>query len=96
MNQTELRRQQLLEETRNLYSDKYKTAAIHPRYGSRYSEPDVSKKESKGTFGIRMILCILLFAMFLTMDYTNNTMFHISSSSVKDAIAKHWEMDDML
>lgn len=96
MNQIEKRRKQLLEETRNIYSDRNKTAAIHPRYGSIYSENYESEKDSKGTLGIRILLCILLFALFLSMDYTNNTMFNVSSSVIKDAIAENWEMDDIL
>lgn len=96
MDQIEKRRKRLLEETRNIYSDRNRPAAIHPRYGSIYSENYDYTKETKGTFGIRFVLCLLLFALFLTMDYTNNTMFNISSSEVKAVVSDNWEMDDVL
>lgn len=96
MNQVEKRRRQLLEETRNTYSDRNRTAAIHPRYGSIYSDNYEYEKETKGTFSIRLVLCLLLFALFLSMDYTSNTMFNVSSSAVKEAIAENWKVDDIL
>jgi len=96
MDQIEKRRKRLLEETRTIYSDKNRPAAIHPRYGSIYSENYDYQKDAKGTLGIRFVLCLLLFAFFLTMDYTNSTMFNVSSSEVKEIISEKWEMDDIL
>lgn len=96
MNQIEKRRKRLLEETRNIYSDVNKPAAIHSRYGSSYSDNLDYPKDSKGSFGVRFVFCLLLFALFLTMDYTNNKMFNVSSSEVKEIISENWEMDDIL
>ena len=96
MDQIERRRKRLLEETRNIYSDKNRPAAIHPRYGSIYSDEYNFSKDTNGTFGIRIVLCLLLFALFLTMDYTDNTMFNVSSAEIKEVISENWKVDDLL
>ena len=96
MDHIEERRKKLLEKTRNIYSDRNRPAAIHPRYGSIYSEEYYSPKDTNGSFGIRIVLCLLLFALFLTMDYTSNTMFNVSSEEIKAVISENWEVDDLL
>lgn len=70
MNQSEKRRMELLEQTRNLYSDRRTAPAVHPRYGAVYNKlyADQDGKSSPGTFGIRVFLCFMLFAAYVTMD----------------------------
>ena len=70
MNSSEKRRKQLLERTRNLYSDSRFLPAVHPRYRNLYGQLyGYEEKESTGgTLAIRMFVCLLLFAAFVTMD----------------------------
>lgn len=96
MNPIEERRKKLLKETRNIYSDSNKYTAIHPRYGSIYSEEYNEKQNIKGSLGVRIVLCLLLFALFLSIDYTQNEMFNVSSSEIKTVISQNWKVDDLL
>lgn len=94
MNDAERRRRELLEQTRSLYSDKRSIPAVHPRYGSAYhylygkSEEDINEDTKGGTFGIRLFLCALIFAAFLTVDKQKQEVFHMNSSDIADEITK--------
>ena len=71
MNESEKRRKQLLEETRSLYSDWRTPPAVHPRYRAAYGKlykREEDQEEMPGTFGLRALLCFLLFAAFVAMD----------------------------
>lgn len=68
MTETEKRRAKLLEHTRKIYSDRYTPPAVHPRFHSTYQslyQQDTKQDEEGGTFGIRMIMAILLFCLFI-------------------------------
>ncbi len=99
MNSAEKRRKQLLEETRRLYRDRRDLPAVHPRYGSAYSRlyEDEEDRYPAGTFGIRVFLCLLLFAAFVTMDRQKYEVFHMDSSQIVQEItadldvAEVWE-----
>ncbi len=74
MNSSEKRRKELLEQTRRRYRDSYDPPAVHPRYGAVYGHLYGRNEEEPvpaGTFGIRVFLCMLLFAAFVTMDKQN-------------------------
>lgn len=94
MNDAERRRQELLEQTRSLYSDKRTIPAVHPRYGGAYqylygkSEEDINGDTKGGTFGIRLFLCALIFAAFITADKQKQEVFHMSSSDIANEITK--------
>ena len=63
------RRKELLDRTRSLYGDR-EVPAIHPRYRAAYHkiyEEDRAEKSTE-TFGVRTVLCILLFMAFVLMD----------------------------
>lgn len=71
MNETELRRKRLLEETRRRYAETRIPPAVHPRYSSVYSNlyrGSVENERESGSFGIRLVLAIVLFAAFIAMD----------------------------
>ena len=54
MNDPERRRRQLLEETRERYSDRFVPPAVHPRYGSSYRKLYGEEEiEGVSTFGVR-------------------------------------------
>lgn len=85
MNQSEKRRQELLESTRALYRDTHMPPAIHPRYGNIYSDL-YGEEEPAGSFGIRTVLCCILFAVFVFMDYEDVRVADVSSQMVTQAI----------
>ena len=87
MNDSEKRRKQLLNQTRNLYSDHRIPPAVHPRYANTYASLyGEEEDEVPGTFGLRTILCILLFAAFVTMDYQGEKIADVSSSQIVNVI----------
>lgn len=69
MNEAERRRKKLLEQTRNLYQEDIRNPAIHPRYRASYNRlyPE-EKGYQKGTFGIRCVICILVFAAYIMAE----------------------------
>lgn len=83
MNDSERRRRELLEQTRQLYSDRFSPPAIHPRYSGSYNRLYGEEgEESSGTFGARVFLCLLLFAAFVTMDMKKQEIFHVNSERI--------------
>ncbi len=88
MNPAEKRRKQLLEQTRRRYSDRRDPPAVHPRYGSAYSSLYEEEWEGShaGTLGIRIFLCLLLFAAFVTLDKQEQEIFHMDSSQIVEEI----------
>ena len=66
MTETEKRRTELLEQTRQLYTEQYSPPAIHPRYRSVYQslyKNDV-KANRRSTFAIRLFVAVLIFGLF--------------------------------
>ena len=99
MNSTEKRWKQLLEQTRNMYSDKRGIPVVHPRYGNTYNylygrDEEETRPE---TLGIRFVLCLMLFAAFVSMDKQEREVFHMDSSQIAEEIttdldvAEVWE-----
>ena len=61
------RRKELLDRTRSLYGDR-EVPAIHPRYRAAYHKIyEEDGVENTETFGVRTVLCILLFMAFVLM-----------------------------
>ena len=102
MNASEKRRKELLERTRGLYSDRRDPPAVHPRFGSVYGRLYGNDEEqaSAGTFGVRLFLCLLLFAAFVTMDKQDYEVFKMDSKAIvqeigadmniKETVAEVW------
>lgn len=97
-NDTEKRRRELLQQTREQYSDYFSPPAIHPRYRSSYNKLySGEREESVSTFGARAFLCLMLFAAFVTMDMKKQEVFHVSSERIAEEIttdldvAKVWK-----
>ncbi len=86
MNQTELRRKRLLEETSKLYSDQ-RPPAVHPRYQNAYSELYETGNQSSGTFGFRLLICLILLICFAVMDYKEKTILNVNSIQVKNVVS---------
>lgn len=82
-NESEKRRRELLEQTRERYSDYWNPPAVHPRYRSSYNQLyGGDSPESASTFGARAFLCLMLFAAFVTMDMKNQEILHVSSDRI--------------
>lgn len=97
-NDTEKRRRELLQQTREQYSDYFSPPAIHPRYRSSYNKLySGEREESVSTFGARAFLCLMLFAAFVTMDMKKQEVFHVSSERIAEEVttdldvAKVWK-----
>ncbi len=75
MTDTEKRRMELLEHTRKLYSDKNSPPAIHPRFQSTYQSLYKSEQKEEvtetSTFGIRLVIAILIFCLFVAAKQTD-------------------------
>lgn len=94
MNDSEQRRRELLQQTRNLYSDRRMPPPVHPRYGAAYSELySDTIPEEPGTFGIRAMICFLLFAVFVTMDYQGKTIADVSSDNIVSAVEEQVDVE---
>ena len=91
MNQTEKRRKILLEETRNLYSTNTTDYPIHPRYGSTIFNNKEKEYDRPKTFMTRLFICILLFALYLSMDYSQNMLFNINSNQIKKIVSSDYK-----
>ena len=97
MNPSEKRRQQLLERTRNLYSDRYRPPAVHPRYGKLYNqlyEPD-REDEIAGTLGLRVVLALFIFAAFVTMDQSSGEVMGVSCDRIVQEIEADLDVEEV-
>lgn len=96
MNDSEKRRQQLLAQTRNLYSDKKTVPAVHPRFGSAYSELyEEDTQPMPGTFGLRTMLCFLLFTAFVAMDYKGADIASVNSDKIMNAVESQIDVKEV-
>ena len=91
MNEIEMRRLQLLKNTRNYYSNRYSPPAIHPRYQNAYSslygEEEVAI-HMKHTWLYRCIIAILIFVLFYAFDIRNEKIGTIDSAVIVQEIQK--------
>ena len=74
MTDMEQRRSELLNQTRKIYSDKNTPPAIHPRYTGAYGsiyKNKTSSNDKKTTLGIRFVIAILLFGLFVAVHVEN-------------------------
>lgn len=86
-NDSERRRRELLEQTRQRYSDRFTPPAVHPRYSSSYNRLYGEEGAgSESTFGARVFLCLLLFVAFVTMDMKKQEVFHVDSQRIVNEI----------
>ena len=92
MNDSEMRRRELLRQARRLYDDKKDMPAVHPRYGRIYHElyqDNTEEQEtSGGTFYIRLVIGILCFVCFVYMDQSKAEIAQVNSTAIVDQIEK--------
>lgn len=92
MNEQEMRRRELLRQTRMLYNDKKDVPAVHPRYGRIYSDlygsDEKDQEQTGGTFYIRLVIGILCFVFFVYMDQSDAEVASVNSTSIVNEIEK--------
>lgn len=103
MNESEIRRRELLKQTRRLYNDNNEIPAIHPRYGRIYhnlygGEHSGAQQNSSagGTFYIRLLIGILCFVFYVYLDQTSAEIAEFSSTVIADQIGQDTDMDTLI
>jgi len=100
MNESEKRRKNLLNQTRELYSERRSLPAVHPRYRSLHSklyggEEEQEEKFSVSTLSLRVFICLILFASFVLADYRGSTVANISSERIVQEIEYRIDIREM-
>lgn len=96
MNDSEKRRRELLEQTRELYSDRYDVPAIHPRYRDYYRQ--LYPEDSEGqysTFGLRVFFCVLLFVAFVAIDAKKQEIWNVDSKRIVQEITTDLDIEEV-
>ena len=94
MNETEKRRERLLEQTRSIYHDDSKIPAIHPRYEAYYRQIyNCDNNGLKGTCGIRCLICILVFGIYAVTGINQKEIFGLNDLQVREMIMQNIELE---
>ena len=103
MNESELRRRELLRQTRRLYNDHNEIPAVHPRYGSICSslygdgqadrQPETARS---GSFPIRLVIGILCFAFYIWLDQSGTEVAQVSSSVIAEQIGQDMDAEALI
>ena len=101
MNDSEMRRRELLQQTRRLYDERRDNPAVHPRYGRLYhnlysSTEEQQKEQTGGSFYLRLVIGILCFICFVYMDQSNAGVAEVNSTSIVNQIEKDMDMDTVI
>lgn len=83
--------------TRAAYSDNREPPAIHPRYRAAYHKiyPEDGEDALPGTFLLRTLLCFMIFAAFVLMDYNGVKVAGVNSSQVTEAVEAQITAEDL-
>lgn len=82
MKNSQEQREAMLKEARSYHSGK-EAPVIHPRYRALYKELYPTKEEkSKSTLGTRILICLILFALFAAIDQGHITETPVSSTQI--------------
>lgn len=99
MNDSALRRKQLLEETRKLYSDSESTPLIHPRFNvfRDYNGEVIADSEEQevSSFKFRLVIAAIVFASFVTMDYYGYAIGNYDSNDVMEVISTEIDIEEV-
>ena len=103
MNESELRRQELLRQTRKLYNDHNELPAVHPRYGricsSLYGDGRTAAEHSTssgGSFYVRLVIGILCFVFYVCLDQSQAEIAQVSSSAIAEQIGQDMDADALV
>ena len=93
MNDSEMRRRELLRQTRKLYNERQDIPAVHPRYGriyhNLYGAGDDGAEQVKGSFYLRLVIGILCFICFVYMDHSKAEVAQVNSTTIVNQIEKY-------
>lgn len=92
---TERRRRELLEQTRYRYRES-EIPAVHPRYGSVYTDLYGTEDTGKNTLGIRTVVCMILFAVFVFMQNESKDILHVNSAKIIQEVTKNPDITDIV
>ncbi len=97
MNQTEKRRQELLEQTRKIYRDSNNTPAIHPRYRAAYTSIYGEEEEEKQTTGLgfRFFLALMLLIGFVAIDQSGEKIATVDSQWIEERIVEEPDFEEV-
>lgn len=99
MNESEMRRRELLRQTRKLYHDS-SIPAVHPRYGricqDLYGNEADNAVPYKGSFYTRLVIGIFCFICFVYMDQNNAGVAEVNSTYITDQIQKEFDPDALV
>ncbi len=96
MNDAEMRRRELLRQTRKLYDEKPDIPAVHPRYGNIYHslyENEEEQEASGSSFCIRLVIGILCFICFVYMDQSKVSVAEVDSTAIVNQIEKDMDAE---
>ena len=97
MNDSEMRRRELLRQTRKLYDDRREIPAVHPRYGNIYHSLYDSEEEEQTSYGnsfyIRLVIGIQCFVCFVYMDQSKVSVAEVDSTAIVHQIEKNVDAD---
>lgn len=97
MNDSEMRRRELLRQTRKLYDDRKEIPAVHPRYGricqDLYGSKDSERESSGGTFFLRLVVSILCFVCFVYMEQSDAEVARVDSTAIVNQIEREIDID---
>ena len=103
MNESELRRRELLRQTRKLYNDHNELPAVHPRYGricsSLYGDGQTDRQPETApasSFPIRLVIGILCFAFYIWLDQSGTEVAQVSSSVIAEQIGQDMDADALI
>ena len=102
MNESELRRQELLRQTRKLYNDHNELPAVHPRYGricsSLYGDGRTAAEHSTSSGGsyVRLVIGILCFVFYVCLDQSQAEIAQVSSSAIAEQIGQDMDADALI
>lgn len=99
MDNTQKRRQELLDQTRRIYSDKHKIPAVHPRYGNFTGENGLKVAKDKDftlkSLKLRIFVSLILFVIYAALDYSGAIIGTHSGDTVAEIISETIDIQEV-
>lgn len=99
MNESEMRRRELLRETRRMYRESESVPAVHPRYKAAYQDlyrKDTKEERDRSGFYFRLILAVIGFICYVYFDQNQVEIAEVSSAEIRCQIEKDTYPDDFI
>ena len=91
MNEQEIRRKELLRQTRKLYDERQEIPAVHPRYSGAYNSLYGRREDEQttgGSFRLRALIAVLCAACYIYIDENQINIADINSISITEEIER--------